>query len=62
MNTFLANFKTLETNSNVSSKYENSWSSFNVDSGRFDCVFIRNHGRFGAKSKLIFLLNQVNLV
>jgi len=38
MNTFLANFKTLETNSNVFSKYENSWSSFKVDSGRFDFI------------------------
>lgn len=48
MNTFLANFKTFETNSNVFSKIENSSTSFKVGSGRFEFIFIIL-GRFGTK-------------
>ncbi len=48
MNTFLANFKTPETNSNVFSKIENSSSSLKVGSGRLEFIFII-HGRFGTK-------------
>lgn len=43
MNTFLANFKIFETNSNVSSIKENSWLLFKVRPGKFDLVFISSN-------------------